>query len=118
MIDPFVIHHDAGWHPRLPARTDQALHILVVVKKARDLLFELCRIERLAERSRAREKLPLDLHGQITPTHNHCRPQTMQYVVLFLDRGSALFPVCIETTALPLPSGQGADQWVVFRRSV
>jgi hypothetical protein len=45
-------------------------------------------MERLAERSSAREKLPLDLRWQIIPTHNHCRPQTMQNVVFFLIRAA------------------------------
>src|SRR5690349_14121002 len=40
----------------------------------------------------------------------------MQNVFFFLDQGRAPFPVCIETSALILPSGQGADQWAVFRR--
>src|SRR5689334_19231949 len=43
------------------ARADQVLHIFVAVKKARNLPLELCRMERLAERSSAREKLALDL---------------------------------------------------------
>ena len=43
------------------ARADQVLHIFVAVKKARNLPLEVCRMERLAERSSAREKLALDL---------------------------------------------------------
>ena len=43
------------------ARADQVLHILVAVKKACNLPLELCRMERFAERSSAREKLALDL---------------------------------------------------------
>jgi hypothetical protein len=46
---------------RRAARADQVLHIFVAVKKARNLPLELCRMERFAERSSAREKLALDL---------------------------------------------------------
>ena len=82
------------------------------------MLFELYRGERTAERSSAREKLTPDRHRQIVPIHNYCRPETMRNVLFFVDQGSALCPVCIEATALILPSGQGAGQRVVFTRSV
>ena len=79
----------------------------VAVKKAGDLLFQLCRGERIAERGSARETLPLDLRGQIAPAHNHRRSQTMQDMLFFLDQGSAFFPIGLYATALPLPSGEG-----------
>jgi len=53
---------DAALNSSPPAAgADQVLHIFVAVKKARNLPLELCRMERLAERSSAREKLALDL---------------------------------------------------------
>jgi hypothetical protein len=65
------------------------------MKKARNLLFELWRIEGIAERSCARENLPLDFGREISPAHDHGRAQTMQYAVFLLDQGHALFSVCI-----------------------
>ena len=90
------------------------LYVFVAVKKACNLLFEFNGRKRVAERSSARKKLPLDLHGQLVPAHNHRRPQTMQNVLFVLDQGRTLFPIGIDTAALPLPPSQGTDQRVVI----
>jgi len=59
----------------------------VDVKEARNLLFQLSRVQRLAERNSAREKFPLDLRGQIVPPRNHGCPQALQDVLFLLDSG-------------------------------
>ena len=61
------------------------LYVFVAVKKACNLLFEFNGRKRVGERSSARKKLPLDLHGQLVPAYNHRRPQIMQNVRFVLD---------------------------------
>jgi hypothetical protein len=94
------------------------LYVFVAVKKACNLLFEFNGRKRVGERSSARKKLPLDLHGQLVPAYNHRRPQIMQNVRFVLDQGRALFPFCIDTAALPLLPSQGTEQRVVIFRTV
>jgi len=76
----------------------------VDVKEARNLLFQLSRVQRLAERNSAREKFPLHLRGQIVPPRNHCCPQALQDVLFLLDQGNVFLPVWIEAAALIFPS--------------
>jgi hypothetical protein len=59
--------------------------ILVAVKEARDLLFQLSRKEWLGEGHGTREKFPLNFRGQIIPAPDDCRPQALQNMFFFLN---------------------------------
>lgn len=54
------------------------------VKKARDLLLQLCRLARLAHGNGVFEKSPLDGRRQIIPLQEYRRPKALQDTPLFL----------------------------------
>ena len=88
------------------------------MKKAGDLLFQLCRRGRFADFGRTGEKLPLDCRGKVILARDNSRTQALQDAFFLLDQSSTLFPICIRAAGLVFPSGQGSDQRVVSGRSI
>ena len=58
--------------------------VLVIVKEASDLLFQLRCLTRLAHGSGVVEKLPLHASRQIVPLRDHCGPKALQDMLLIL----------------------------------
>jgi hypothetical protein len=88
------------------------LVIFMLVKKASDLVFQLCGPARLTYGNGAFEKLPLGRRRQIIPLQKHRRPQALQDTLLSLRErqglGAARFGCRPRSTSFALPSGKGA----------